>query len=234
MYILNMEDLDKLQFNTKQESYEYNGMKVPRVTKIISECINEDYIAKWANNLGFKHINYTKALQESADYGTLVHTAIENYLKEKEINESTPETPFSAFKTWWDMLNKNNDVIILGQEFKLSCPWFGGTYDMLININNQPWLVDFKTSNHLSYRYCLQLAAYRYMLKFNNIVPDIQGIVILRLCKDKPEFEEYTLNMSIPEQAEYMNMCEVTFMSMTYAYWHLRYIKSKFNSIQKI
>lgn len=233
-YILDFEDLKQFEYKAKQDSYDFNGVKVPRVTKIIDTCIHEEYLVKWANSLGFKHQSYQKVLQEAANYGSKVHNAIEHHLKDDVQPIDVPNNPFEAFKSWWKILNDNNKVVVLGQEFKLSCPWFGGTYDMLISINDRPWLVDFKTSNHLSYRYCLQLSAYRYMLRYNNIViPDIAGIIVLRLDKESPSFEEYVLDLSIPEHLNYLNICEHTFFSMAYTYWNLQYIKANFVSINK-
>ena len=41
-------------------------------------------------------------------------------------------------------------------EETITCPYFGGTYDFLVEINGRNWLIDFKTSNHIGYKYnCL-------------------------------------------------------------------------------
>ena len=46
--------------------YNYNNIPVPRVTEILSKTIHEDYIVKWANYLGFKHLNYQDELDKYA------------------------------------------------------------------------------------------------------------------------------------------------------------------------
>ena len=215
-----MEDLEKIRPELDTDRYKWNGMPVPRVTSIISKTIHEDFLMYWANSLGFKRKGYKKTLDAAADYGTKTHDALEKFLKGEPISEGAPMNPIDGFKSWWDLITKNNSVKIIGQEFKLTCPWFGGTYDMLLEINGKIYLVDFKTSNHLSYKYCLQLAAYEYMLRYNKIC-EISGIIILQLCKEYPTYNEFVLDFSNPNHAEYFKFCEQTFLSMVYTYYHI-------------
>ena len=56
--------------------YNYNNIPVPRVTEILSKTIHEDYIVKWANYLGFKHLNYQDELDKYANIGTITHERI--------------------------------------------------------------------------------------------------------------------------------------------------------------
>ena len=224
---------DVLEINNQfDSSYTYNGNIVPRVTHIISSCMHEDYIVQWANSLGFKHKSYKETLNWYADYGTIVHESLEKYIKGEELPEDVPMNPINAFEKWWKQITSNNDVKVLGQEFKLTCPYYGGTYDMLLSINNQPWLVDFKTSTHISFRYCLQLAAYREMLRYNNIA-DVSGVLILRLFKDKPLFEEFILDMSNPEHKSFLDNCSRLFHSMVYQYWWRNYLEKEYQKIYK-
>ena len=165
--LMNIEDITKLGTVTENsnERYTYNGISVPRVTSIISKMIQEDSIIYWANSLGFKHMGYRKTLNQYADYGTKVHKAIELFLKNQTITFKVPDNPFNAFTYWWETINESNEVTILGQEHKMACKYYGGTYDLLLKIGNDIVLVDFKTSNHVGYKYWLQLAAYTKILK---------------------------------------------------------------------
>ena len=213
--------------------YVYNGITVPRVTKILSSCIHSDSLMYWANYLGFKHKGYKDTLMEAADYGTKVHEALEHYIKGDPFDPSTPLNPIQAFENWWAQVTRTNKVKVLGQEFSLTCPWYGGTYDMLLEINGHPWLVDFKTSNHIRVNYCLQLAAYRNMLKYNGIVGELAGFIVLRLFKDKPAFEEFVIDMARPDQKAFMDQCSSVFNAMAYQYWNMMDIEKKFNQIHK-
>ena len=213
--------------------YVYKGMAVPRVTKILSTCIHNDALMGWVNYLGFKRQSYKDTLMEAADYGTRVHDALEKYIKGEPFDPSTPLNPIQAFENWWKQVSTTNEVKVLGQEFSLTCPWYGGTYDMLLEINGKPWLVDFKTSNHIRVNYCLQLAAYRNMLRFNGIVGDLSGFIVLRLFKDKPEFEEFVIDMARPDQRAFMDQCSATFNAMAYQYWNMVDINNKFDAMHK-
>jgi len=216
---MELEELENIHPYVKENRYVYNGISVPRVTEIISKMIHEDYIVSWANGLGFKHKSYSKTLKSAADYGTFAHTSIELFLKGEPITGYSIN-PVEGFKKWWSIVNQTNEVKIIGQEFKLVCSWFGGTYDLLLSINDKIYLVDFKTSNHLSYKYCLQLAAYNYMLKLGNIA-NISGIIILQLSKTEPGFNEFFLDFSNKEDLDYFQFCEKTFLSLAYSYYHI-------------
>ena len=213
--------------------YSYKGLRVPRVTKILSTCIHNDSLMYWANSLGFKRMGYKETLNHAAEYGTLVHELLERYIKGEDLPVDVPWNPIHSFDRWWKELVASNRVKVLGQEFSLTCPWYGGTYDMLLEINEQPWLVDFKTSNHIRVNYCLQLAAYRNMLRFNNIVSDIAGIIVLRFHKDKPEYEEFVLDLIDPRHRMFMDQCSATFNAMAYQYWNMVDIERQFKQLHR-
>jgi len=225
-----MESLKDIDLGKINSMYTYKGRVIPRVTSILSKMIHEDYLLYWANSLGFKRKGYKQTLGEAADYGARTHKGIEEFLQEKEVPNNTPTNPIEAFKRWWNIVNSTNKVKILGQEVSLTCPWFGGTYDLLIEINGAIYLVDFKTSNRLSYKYCLQLAAYNYMVKFNNL-PNISGVIVLRLKKDIPDFEELVLDFTNPNTLDFFNMCERTYLSLVHSYYHISEVERRYKII---
>jgi hypothetical protein len=209
--------------------YNSEGKAVPRVTEILSSMMHNDSLMYWANSLGFKHIKYRDALNAAADIGTNAHNAIENFLSGKP-NKEENIPAFSAFMTWYNMLTNNGTSIeVLSMEQKLTCKWFGGTYDLLVKLNGRVFLVDFKTSNHITYKYFLQLAAYEYMLNQNGIFLD--GFIILQLSKETDEFNEYILDMQYTEHKNFMGNCTRTFLSLVYAYYNVEEIKSQYDSI---
>lgn len=228
---MEMQDLESIRPEMDGERYMYNGISVPRVTSIISKTIHEDYLLQWANSLGFKRKGYTKTLNEAADYGTRTHKGLELFLKGEDIPLGTPINPIDGFKQWWALINEGNDVKILGQEQKLVCPWFGGTYDMLLCINGKNYMVDFKTSNHLSYKYCLQLAAYNYIIKHEI---SLSGIIILQLDKKYPTFNEFVLDFGNPNHAEFFSFCEETFLSLVYSYYHILETEKRYKTLNKV
>ena len=174
--------------------------------------IHEEYLMTWANNLGlYKRKKHKDVLEQATKKGSYVHDAIEDFIQNNnELDLNTVMNGYrvevsyvyGSFKSWWNRVSKRNVKVIM-QEQKLVCPWFGGTLDLLLEINGKIYLLDFKTSNHTSYKYFLQLAAYRYILKyFYNI--EIYGCGIVKLNKQFIGYEEFIIDKSNPEYEEFM------------------------------
>lgn len=237
-----LESMD-LKINIDDDSYQYNNTNVPRVTHILSSMIHEDYLMIWSNSIGlYKHKKYKDELDRAAFIGTNTHNLIEDYINNKLYELSNVRTfdykiiqliknGIESFKLWYNDLCKNNTVTVLGIENSLSCQWFGGTYDLLLQINNEIYLVDFKTSNHISCRYFYQLAAYKYLLELQNI--HINGAIILQVNKNKVSYTDYTLDLSNEKHLKFMNECTTTFFSLVYAYLNRAYTEEQFKYIKK-
>lgn len=226
--------LNNIEFdgpNNKNSSYvNSQGINVPRVTQIISKMIHNDGLMYWANILGFKGLKYREVLNNAAALGTQAHAAIELFLKDKLKTNSC--IPFLSFMSWYDTLTQdlNLQINILMIEEKLSCHWFGGTLDCLMNIGGKTFLVDFKTSNHVTYTYFLQLAAYRFMLRIVRNI-NVDGVIVLQLGKEEPEFQEFLLDFCNPDHLSFMNHCEETFMSLVYGFYNITEAERQFKSI---
>lgn len=209
-----------------------NNRKVPRVTQILSKMIHNDGLMYWANSLGFKGIRYRDELNRAVDVGTEAHSCIEKYLKEKIQTDSN--IPFLGFMSWVNIITQDMGLTmdLIYSEHKLVCKWFGGTLDALIDIGGKIYLIDFKTSNHVTFTYFLQLAAYIYMLRREeNIYVD--GVIVLQLNKKTPEFNEYLLDFSIESHNLFMNNCINTFLSLVYSYYNIYKIEEDFKDLFK-
>lgn len=233
-------EMNSIFIDINDSPYEYEGIKVPRVTHILSEMIHEDYLMDWANYVGrYKRQNHNDIRDHSAYIGTNVHSAIEKYTSMNFVDlfddiDSVSDrlkmkNAFYSFKQWWDIISLHNYEIIF-QEHPLVCKYYGGTLDMLVSIDGLVYLVDFKTSNNFNYKYHLQTAAYRRMLYFQyGIIVD--GIIILKLSKDQVFFEEQLLDLRDYFILEYINQCERTFISLVYAYYNRKIVERKFNDL---
>lgn len=207
--------------NTKSSTYHNSeGQKVPRVTEILSTMIHSDALMYWANSLGFKGMKYKTALNNAANIGTAAHNAIESFLIDKL--ESLNNIPFLGFMMWYNIVTQEKGIPIqvIYIEHSLSCQWFGGTLDGLLRIGNKVYLIDFKTSNHVTYKYFLQLAAYRYMLRILEGI-NVDGVIVLQLDKDEPGFNEYLLDFSNINHLEFINHCEATFLSLVCGFYNI-------------
>lgn len=223
-----LEELSKDKLKLDKSRYTLNGIPVPSVTQILSKCINEPYIAKWANYLGFKRIKYQEELNRAAAIGTKGHNAIEAYISNK--TEDDTNMCLQSFLLWWNIINANNKTEIIGMEEAIVLPYCGGTYDLLLNINGKVYLVDFKTSNHVSYKYFIQLAAYRHMLYVNKSI-NIDGCIVLQVDKHEPMFTEYLLDFSIDDHYAFIEHCADTFFSLCLSYYHISQAEAMFKNI---
>jgi len=208
--------------------FNQKGVSVPRVTEILSTMIHSDNLMYWANSLGLKGVHYGTYMKKVADVGTLTHSHIEEFLKKKTQAEN--DIPFQGFMMWYDhLISTGHTIELVGSEQKIACEWFGGTYDALIRIDGKLYLVDFKTSNHVTEKYFLQLSAYGYMLE--GIGYHVDGYIVLQLNKDEPGFNEYILLMDILEHKAFMDNCVTCFLSLTYAYYNVFHIRDQYKTI---
>ena len=237
--------LSEIEIQSKS-NYIYDEKRVPRVTEILSAMLHEDSLMKWANSLGFKKISYKAFMQDAADKGTYSHLAIEMYLKNGYFDlNNTSEIPnnknirdtvhsvISGFYEWWINLHKTHkNIEIIYLEETLIYKYFAGTCDCLLKVDGEYWLIDFKTSNHMSYNYALQLAAYKYLLKeLRNI--DISKAMILRLDKKMYCYYTYEYNMNNKSHLDFFNNCLQTFMLLTAAFIMRITTKEEYDKLSK-
>lgn len=228
--------LDTMKPINTESDYTYNGTVVPRVTKILSKCIHSDSLMYWANSLGFKHLFYKKTLEDAANIGTQAHNNIDNFLSDETyeaIETNIPYQSYNAYQSflkWFTDINSIAKVNVILHEKPMACKYFGGTLDGLYEINGKIYLVDYKTSNHITFKYCLQLAAYRYMLK-TELGIKIDGCIILQLSKEAISYNEYVLNFDNINHLKYINDCELTFLSLVFSYYNLIKVENDYKNL---
>ena len=214
--------------NNKSKYINSNGYYIPRVTEIISKMISNDILLYWANSLGFKRLKYKDVLNKAANIGTEAHSAIEKFFKDKFKTDNN--IPFLGFLEWYnDIETSGLQIEPIFIEKELICNLFGGTLDALLRIGGRVFIVDFKTSNHVTYSYFLQLAAYNYILKLLGI--NVDGVLVLQLDKEAPGYNEYILDFSYIEHATFFNNCETAFLSLLYGFYNIYNIERQFGVI---
>lgn len=207
-------------------SYEHGENKVPSVTQVLKH-INEDYIAQWANSLGFKGIGYRKELNKYAVEGTKVHNEIEEFLTDGLcMTDPVDKTMgFMSFIKWFNEKGYESNILIepIILEKSLVGKYFCGTIDAVMNIGNEVHIVDYKTSSKIGYKYLMQLAAYKYLLKFIGI--EVDKLTILQLNKYEAKYTQYTID--VKENSESIDLL---FNGFIYTLNSFNYI----NSIKEI
>ena len=215
----------------KKSRYKYNGRGIPSVTELLS-FIDTEGLISWANKVGREGHDNKEIAKKAADFGTMVHESIEMFLKKKhkDTTFSYDNVCLQAFKKWWEKINSCHRIKILGQEEPLIGEFFAGTYDLLITIDDKPYLIDFKTSNHVGYKYFMQLAAYRYLLYTQKNI-NIEGCIILQFDKTEPKYREFNLNFSDPYDYEFIENCHRSFMGLVYTYYNTKLCQRQFGQL---
>lgn len=209
----------------KNDKYTYNGISVPRVTDVISSMIYEESLLRWANHLGFNRLHYNKVRDEAANLGSKTHERIEAIVNGASYRYEDEIIPVQSFLKWYEIVKNNTKFEVIYTEKTLVCPLFGGTLDCLAKINNAIYLIDYKTSSIVTYKYFLQLAAYRQMLReLEGIVVD--GVIVLHLDKKEPSFEEYVMNL--PQYQQVLDHYEMTFNALVQAYINILVCKQDY------
>lgn len=220
----------------ESQKYFFNGVCVPRATEILS-LMNDPYITTWANNIGFRHKKYEEELDKYAEIGTIVHDLCDKHMLGEDVDISNLPRELvnsvynciSGFKLWWKNLNDTYSISVISIEQELVCQYYGGTCDVILNIDGRNYLGDFKTSKHIGYKYWCQLAAYINILESMGI--HISGCFILQLSKTKTLYNDYVLNFDNINDYNFIQDCYNTFCGAVYTYYNRLSITQQMESV---
>lgn len=185
---------DKNHFETYVNA---KGERVMRVSTVINK-LAKDQIAIWANMLGFKHIDYKKELERTANIGSLVHYVIEGYTNPKRLaiidyeefnvtdygSRIEVRNAIDSFMKWYDRIKdkyhvKHTELVVVGETL-------GGTIDCVIEGFKDPnkvIFVDYKTSSDFYMTQFLQLAAYVIIYEEVYGKHTVEGVMVCQLDK---------------------------------------------------
>ena len=163
--------LPELTFEEGGHIYRLNGDVIPSVSELMVPLKERCYggISK-------------RTLENAAKKGTSVHNSIENWIK-FGIDDVPSEHRgyFDGFREWWEMYKPS--VIASEVHIYHKKMFYGGTIDLLCEIEGLLDLVDFKTTYAPLEMTCgVQLEAYAQALKSHGI--EVERKHILHLHKD--------------------------------------------------
>lgn len=186
-----------------EKNHQYYNDKnepIPSVTQIIS-ILNKNGLVKWANILGFKKINAEKLINEKALIGSLLHDRISKYLKgeeysphlSEEINDRVDEL-YNIFLKWYDV---SQPKLIFTEKNYIN-NLYGGTIDLLCEIEGKIYLIDFKTSKKIHSTQLIQLAG--YLLLISELDPELYSKI------DRCQILSFTPSKLLTESREIEQM----------------------------
>lgn len=130
---------------------------------------------------------YKKVASDAANIGTRAHKAIDDIIKGVKPTVDEDIKPcVGAFEEW----KKSSDLRIELGDTKIASKLFGfgGSLDMLAFRGNDAVLIDLKTSKGIWPEMGFQISAYMWAFK-ETFGVEVKEAIILRIGKDKPEFE---------------------------------------------
>lgn len=141
---------------------------VPGVTTILGDAgpIGNGLRKFWQKNT---EAESRKILNDSAEFGSMIHGAIERLLWGEEIKLAdytgngykNAAKHLMAFHDWFHEFNP--DIKSIKPEFVCGSKKYkyGGTLDLFCVKDKETWVIDFKTSNSLHSNHERQIAAYK-------------------------------------------------------------------------
>jgi len=171
--------------------YRRNGEYYPSVTYVLNLYPKGKFFEDWLKKVGYASEHIVK---RAAEEGTQVHELCEAYLNGEELyflsQSGKPQynsdvwQMFLRFVDFWEEFTPKlieTEVHLFSDELKVA-----GTCDLIVEINDELWLLDIKTSNQMHSTYELQTAVYGqcYQECYNKKV-DHYGILWLKSSKRK-------------------------------------------------
>ena len=145
--------------------YRRNGNFYPSVTHVLSYYPKGVHFEDWLKKVGYASEYIVK---KAAEEGTQTHNLCEDYLNGEECsflnsygNPAYPPHVWKMFLNFVDFWETHKPTLIETEVHLFSDVLkVAGTCDLVIELNNERWILDLKTSNHLQTTYDLQTAIY--------------------------------------------------------------------------
>lgn len=164
--------------------------RVPSVTTVLGILAKPALLA-WANRMGLEGKTLREASDPLADVGTDLHELCASLLAGRPTAPLKCSDPvqidmltnaFGRFLTW---RNLHKIKPIMAETPMVSQHGFGGTLDFYGEIDNEPLIVDFKTSKAVYLEHRVQVATYVHLAREHG--HKVNGAIIVRAGRDEGE-----------------------------------------------
>lgn len=200
---------EKYTFDEKNHIHKLGDKPLMGVTTVLS-VIAKPALIQWSANMACKYVEESiegidtdighkqlydillkaksahKIKKETAgDWGTLLHMAVEEWIKEKKypnyLNFEAMKC-FAQFMIW----AQKEDVKFIESEKNIWSKelWIGGIVDLVIEIKGKKYIADIKTSSGIYDEAFFQMGAYDLCLKEMGEGKDIKGYLVINLKKN--------------------------------------------------
>lgn len=128
---------------------------------------------------------HRKKKESAGDWGTAVHLAIEEWIKENKLPTTLDEKGMEVFNKFrqWSAENKvkffESEKHVWSEKY-----WIGGIVDLVLEMNGKKYIGDIKTSSGIYNEAFFQMGAYNLCLEEMGAHKDIAGYLVINLRKD--------------------------------------------------
>ena len=174
--------------------YDFNGMRMPSVTTILSKTKDQSFLTAWKNRVG--HENAERIKNVSSNRGTAMHKFLEKHIEDVGYDDLTTlgrEAKAMANKIIEDGLSQVSEYY--GSEVMLYYPdLYAGSTDLVCMHDGMETIVDFKQANRPKKEewiedYYLQIAAYAMAHDYVHGSNIQQGVIMV--CTPDLYYQEF-------------------------------------------
>ena len=174
--------------------YDFNGMRMPSVTTILSKTKDQSFLTAWKNKVG--HENAERIKNHSASRGSAMHKFLEKHVDGIGYDDLTTlgrEAKLMAQKIIEDGLSNVSEYY--GSEVMLYYPdLYAGSTDLVCMHDGMETIVDFKQANRPKKEewiedYYLQIAAYAMAHDYVHGSNIQQGVIMV--CTPDLYYQEF-------------------------------------------
>ena len=198
--------MNRYKFDKQNHIHELDGKPLMGITTVLS-VISKPALIQWAASMacnyvdearrseGFKLEDLEKILKEArtahrrkrdkaGDFGTLVHEAIEVWIKENKLPTNLDESQMAAFNNFKNWADENKVEFLESEKHVWSeSDWLGGILDMVAMYKGKKVICDIKTSSGIYPEMWAQMGGYHLCLKDMGEHEGIEGYLIINLKK---------------------------------------------------
>ena len=174
--------------------YDFNGMRMPSVTTILSKTKDQSFLTAWKNRVG--HENAERIKNVSSNRGTAMHKFLEKHIEDVGYDDLTTlgrEAKAMANKIIEDGLSQVSEYY--GSEVMLYYPdLYAGSTDLVCRHDGMETIVDLKQANRPKKEewiedYYLQIAAYAMAHDYVHGSNIQQGVIMV--CTPDLYYQEF-------------------------------------------
>tara|TARA_B100000925_G_scaffold198447_1_gene150282 strand:- start:142 stop:801 length:660 start_codon:yes stop_codon:yes gene_type:complete len=187
--------------------YTVEGRPMVSITSVTSH-FNKQIFVDWRKRVGNEEAD--RITKRSTSRGTKVHTLIESYLLNKNVDPDTPGSKM-LFLQAKESLEKINNIYALEKSLYSTELGVAGTVDCIAEYDGELSIIDFKTAakpkpKDWIQNYFVQAAAYACMFYERTGIP-VKKLVILMTCEngEVTVYQEYDKLKYMRLLVEYIN-----------------------------